>query len=177
MLVDLLTAAGGVAPRQADSVAHVLSYHSSLPECQPAGGISDLFEGGGIFSGARERFKGLKGIENVYTQHSPRLELLLQNMTKGRLREQQFPFVEGGGSTKDRPQDIIVFMVGGATYEEAKSIAALNASCPGVRIVLGGTSVHNTSSFLEEVGDAVMMWPESSASTPAGRLRREIGRR
>ncbi|KAJ2899050.1 glucose inhibited division protein A-domain-containing protein [Zalerion maritima] len=165
MLVDLLTAVGSVSSRQAGSVAQLLTYHNSLQQSQTAGGISDLFEGGGIFGGARDRFKGLKGVENVYTQHSPRLEMLLQNLIKGRLREQQYPFAEGGGTTKDKPQDIIVFIVGGATYEEAKSIAALNASSPGVRIVLGGTAVHNASTFLEEVGDAVTSWPEP-ASTP-----------
>uniref|UniRef100_A0A2K6EQH4 Vacuolar protein sorting-associated protein 45 n=1 Tax=Propithecus coquereli TaxID=379532 RepID=A0A2K6EQH4_PROCO len=48
-------------------------------------------------------------------------------------------------------KDIIVFVIGGATYEEALTIYNLNRSTPGVRIVLGGTTVHNTKSFLEEV--------------------------
>lgn len=43
-----------------------------------------------------------------------------------------------------RPQDIIVFVIGGATYEEALTVYNLNRSTPGVRIVLGGTTVHNT---------------------------------
>lgn len=43
-----------------------------------------------------------------------------------------------------RPQDIIVFIIGGATYEEALSVYNLNRSMPGVRIVLGGTTIHNT---------------------------------
>ncbi|KAI9897447.1 hypothetical protein N3K66_007303 [Trichothecium roseum] len=160
MLIDLLTAAGNVLPRQADLVNQVLKYHSSLHSSQGQGGISEIFESAGIFN-ASSRFKGLKGVENVYTQHSPLLENTLQNMIKGRLKEQQFPFVDGGGTTRDKPQDIIVFMVGGATYEEAKMIAGINASTPGVRIVLGGTSIHNAETFLEEVDDAVGSWPES----------------
>jgi vacuolar protein sorting-associated protein 45 len=124
------------------------------------GGISDIFESAGIFAGASNRFKGLKGVENVYTQHSSLLESTLQNLIKGRLKEQQFPFVEGGGTTRDKPQDIIVFMVGGATYEEAKMIAGINATTPGVRVVLGGTTIHNSNTFLEEVDDAVSSWPE-----------------
>ncbi|KAI1489900.1 glucose inhibited division protein A-domain-containing protein [Biscogniauxia mediterranea] len=154
MLVDLLTAAGGVPARQADLVAKLLIYHNSLQQSQAAGGIADIFESGGIFSGARA-IKGLKGVENVYTQHSPHLETTLQNLIKGRLREQQYPFVEGGGTTRDKPQDIIVFIIGGATYEEAKMVASINASSPGIRVVLGGTSVHNAATFLEEVDDAV----------------------
>lgn len=60
-----------------------------------------------------------------------------------------------------RYQDIIIFIVGGTTYEEAKTVAALNAqfaagqglggsigpSGPvgaGTRILLGGTCVHNS---------------------------------
>ncbi|KAI1638820.1 glucose inhibited division protein A-domain-containing protein [Biscogniauxia mediterranea] len=136
MLVDLLTAAGGVPARQADLVAKLLIYHNSLQQSQAAGGIADIFESGGIFSGARA-IKGLKGVENVYTQHSPHLETTLQNLIKGRLREQQYPFIEGGGTTRDKPQDIIVFIIGGATYEEAKMVASINAS-PFDVVVIGG---------------------------------------
>jgi vacuolar protein sorting-associated protein 45 len=177
LLVDLLSAAGNVPQRRIDLVAKLLTYHSSLQQTQVAGGISDMFESAGIFSGARDRFKGLKGVENVYTQHSPRLELTLQNLIKGRLREQQYPFVEGGGSTRDKPQDIILFIVGGVTYEEAKTISQINASSPGIRIVLGGTTVHNSTTFLEEMEDAVSSWPEPPPSTAAGRLRKETGRK
>ncbi|KAH8683047.1 Sec1-like protein [Tricladium varicosporioides] len=177
ILVDLLSAVGNVPQRRIDLIAKLLIYHSSLQQTQNTGGISDMFESAGIFSGARDRFKGLKGVENVYTQHSPRLELTLQNLIKGRLRDQQYPFVEGGGSTKDKPQDIVVFIVGGVTFEEAKSVSQINASSPGVRIVLGGTCVHNSTTFLEEMEDAVSSWPEPPPTTAAGRLRREAGRR
>jgi vacuolar protein sorting-associated protein 45 len=177
VLVDLLSAAGNVPQRRIDLVAKLLVYHSSLQLTQSTGGISDMFESAGIFSGARDRFKGLKGVENVYTQHSPRLELTLQNLIKGRLREQQYPFAEGGGSTREKPQDIIVFIIGGVTFEEAKSVSQINASSPGIRIVLGGTCVHNSTSFLEEMEDAVASWPEPPPTTAAGRLRKETGRR
>lgn len=175
MLVDLLSAAGNVPQKRIDLIAKILIYHSSLHHTQGTGGISDIFESAGIFSGARG-FKGLKGVENVYTQHSPRLEATLQNLIKGKLRDQQYPFVEGGGITRDKPQDIVVFMVGGATYEEAKMVSQMNASSPGVRIVLGGTTIHNSTTFLEELEDAVSSWPEPPPTTAAGRLRKETGR-
>lgn len=57
--------------------------------------------------------------------------------------------MEAGGTTRDKPQDIIIFMVGGTTYEEAKLIAQVNASTPGVRVVLGGTSVLNSKVFMD----------------------------
>lgn len=47
------------------------------------------------------------------------------------------------------PQEIVVFIVGGATYEEALTVNKLNES--GYRIILGGTTIHNSESFLNEV--------------------------
>ena len=116
----------------------------------------ELFSSSDLFSRARSGFKGLKGVENVYTQHTPFMEKTLSILTKGRLREQTHPFIDpGDGSVaqamKERPQDIIVFMIGGTTYEEAKMITGINESMPGVRIVLGGTTVHNSESFIKVV--------------------------
>ena len=177
MLLDLLTAAGNVPARRVGLVKMLLAYHHSLQEAPVSGGFSDLFESSSIFSGARGRFKGLKGVENVYTQHSPRLEATLQNLIKARLKEQQYPFVEGGGTTREKPQDIIVFTIGGATYEEAKMVAQVNASSPGTRVVFGSTSIHNSTTFLEELEDAVSSWPEAGLSSTGARLRREVGQR
>ncbi|KAH0563117.1 hypothetical protein GP486_002312 [Trichoglossum hirsutum] len=177
LLLDLLSAAANIPPHKVDLITKLLTFHHSLQSSAASGGLSDLFDSGSIFSGARDRFKGLKGVENVYTQHSPRLELTLQSLIKGRLKEQQYPFVEGGGTTKDKPQDVIVFMIGGTTYEEAKMIAQVNASSPGVRVVLGGTSVHNSTTFLEEMENAVASWPEPAPASSEGRLRKEVGRR
>ncbi|KAF2142955.1 uncharacterized protein K452DRAFT_269557 [Aplosporella prunicola CBS 121167] len=176
VLLDLLAVAGNLSRHRIDMVNKLLMYHQSLQSMAAGSGIPDLFQSGSLFSSAQNRFKGLKGVENVYTQHSPRLEGTLQDLIKGRLREQLYPFVEGGGATRDKPQDIIIFMVGGTTYEEAKMVAQVNASSPGVRVVLGGTTVHNSTSFFEEVEDAVESWPEPAPTTVAGRLRREIGR-
>ncbi|KFY39391.1 hypothetical protein V494_03993 [Pseudogymnoascus sp. VKM F-4513 (FW-928)] len=177
LLLDLLGATGDMPQRQIDIVSKLLHYQSSLQQVQNASGISDMFESANIFSGARDRLKGLKGVDNVYTQHSPRLEVTLQELIKGRLREQQYPFVDGGGSTRDKPQDIIVFMIGGTTYEEAKLVATINASVPGIRVVLGATCIHNSVSFLEEVDDAVTSWPAPAPTTAAARLRQETTRR
>jgi uncharacterized membrane protein YgcG len=251
VLLDLLTAAGGVPPHRAAVVRKILAYRRSLTASVAAAGtaaagrgagggtaagagndgvggggggggggaggaLSELFEApAAILSGARERFRGtLKGVENVYTQHAPRLAGVLQSLIKGRLRDTQYPFFDaaaaaaatantntnataaatttslagaaggsrgggggggsGGGSTiggggagaggigaaaREKPQDIIVFVVGGATYEEARMVAQVNASSPGVRVVLGGTTVHNSATFMEDVEAAVASWP------------------
>ena len=51
-----------------------------------------------------------------------------------------------------RPQDVIVFIIGGATYEEARTVALLNqepasGSTGGARLLLGGTCVHNSMRY------------------------------
>lgn len=111
---------------------------------------SDLITATDAVAITKQFFKGLKGVENVYTQHQPLLQDTLDQLIKGRLKDSQFPYL-GPSSLRDRPQDIIVFVIGGATYEEALSVYNLNRTSPGVRIVLGGTHIHNTKSFLEEV--------------------------
>ncbi|KAI7265628.1 Sec1-like protein [Hortaea werneckii] len=177
-LLELLSVAGGVSRHRINLIHKLLTYASSLQSAPQgaAGGLPDLFQPAqNIFSEARSRFnRGLRGVENVYTQHSPRLETTLQDLIKGRLSPNTHPFIEG--QTRDKPQDIIVFIVGGTTYEEAKMVAQVNASSPGVRVVLGGTGVHNSASFLDEVEEAVDAWPEPRPDTAAGRLRREVER-
>lgn len=176
-LMDLLAVAGGISRHRINLIPKLLTYAHSLQSIPQPGGIPDLFQPSNIFSEARQRFnRGLRGVENVYTQHSPRLEGTLQDLIKGRLNMNSYPFVEGGGQTRDKPQDIIVFMVGGATYEESRMVAQVNASSPGVRVVLGGTGMQNSSSFLDEVEEAVDAWPEPRPETAAGRLKKEIGR-
>lgn len=176
-LLDLLAVAGNISRHRINLIPKLLTYAHSLQSIPGSGAIPDLFQPGNIFSEARSRFnRGLRGVENVYTQHSPRLENTLQDLIKGRLNMNNYPFVEGGGQTRDKPQDVIVFIVGGTTYEEAKMVAQVNASSPGIRVVLGGTGVHNSASFLDEVEEAVDAWPEPKADTAAGRLRREVGR-
>jgi len=108
-----------------------------------------------IFDKGKNVFKGLKGVENVYTQHTSKVSDIIQSLLKGKLKDQFYPYVEG--SIRERPQDIIIFIIGGATYGEARDIAKLNEEIPNVRIILGGTSIHNTSSFLSFVKNATLV--------------------
>jgi Sec1 family len=82
-----------------------------------------------------------------------------------------------------RPQDIIVFIIGGATYAEARELGKVCQAYSGVRVVLGGTCIHNSSrykllvgiqenmyeysihSFLNEVAHTVSRWTPGLYST------------
>jgi hypothetical protein len=47
-----------------------------------------------------------------------------------------------------RLQDIIIFIVGGATFEEAKEVAFFNENNPSLKVILGSTTIHNSERFL-----------------------------
>ncbi|CAO3635764.1 unnamed protein product [Cunninghamella blakesleeana] len=144
-LVDLMDSVG-ISEKYSTLVPAIL-YYAGHQQRQ-----NDLFSNQTILSRGKSALKGLKGVENVYTQHTPVLGETLDMLIKARLKENEFPFADGTyQTTRERPQDIIVFMVGGTTFEEEKYIAQLNATAPGVRIVLGGTCVHNSSSFMQQI--------------------------
>ncbi|XP_068623657.1 vacuolar protein sorting-associated protein 45 [Battus philenor] len=101
-------------------------------------------------------FKGLNGVENIYTQHTPLLKDIIEDLIKGKLRENLYPTLGGDdGLSSRRPQDIVVFIVGGATYEESLCVHQINQANPGVNVVLGGTNILNSTSFMEEIKSAM----------------------
>ncbi|KAL5997127.1 vacuolar protein sorting-associated protein 45 [Asimina triloba] len=53
----------------------------------------DLYGNRDILNFARNMARGLKGVENVYTQHQPLLFQTMESITKGRLRDVDYPFV------------------------------------------------------------------------------------
>lgn len=124
---------------------------------------SDLFGNQDIVSITKKFLKGVKGVENVYAQHKPLLYSLLDQLIKGKLKEGAYPYL-GTSQLRDRPQDIIVFVIGGTTYEEALAIHTLNRSSPGIRIILGGTTIHNFKGFLDEISQAVQGQTSSNMS-------------
>jgi len=94
--------------------------------------------------------RGIKGVENLYTEHKPQLKSTIEAILTNKLSTADYPFMVGS-PTRDVPQDIIVFFVGGATFEEALTIHQFNTNGSGVRIVLGGTTIHNSKTFLNDV--------------------------
>ncbi|BFZ57335.1 vacuolar protein sorting-associated protein 45 [Savitreella phatthalungensis] len=112
----------------------------------------DLFPRSDLFSKARS---GLRGIQNVYTQHRPLLESTLLDLSRGKLSLTLFPAIDGADLPTDRPQEAIVFMVGGGcTYEESKCCAEINQAVRGFRCTLGAEQVINAEGWLDWIGAA-----------------------
>ncbi|KAJ4700902.1 vacuolar protein sorting 45 [Melia azedarach] len=113
----------------------------------------DLYGNRDFLNIARNMARGLKGVENVYTQHQPLLFQTMESIIKGRLRDVDYPFV-GNHFQQGRPQDVIIFIVGGTTYEESRSVALQNATNSGIRFILGGSVVLNSKRFLKDLEEA-----------------------
>ena len=111
------------------------------------------------------RPSSLKGVDNIYTQHKPLLSDTLEELLKGKgLRESHFPYL-GNAQVRDVPQDVMIYVVGGVTYEESCAVHAFNRLNPNTRVVLGGTHVHNFKSFVEEVTQTMQGVPQLKSST------------
>jgi vacuolar protein sorting-associated protein 45 len=101
----------------------------------------------------------VQGVANVYSQHVPLLMDSIQSVCKGKLRRDTHPFVAGSflksGVPPETviPNEIIVYIVGGVTYEEGTKVSEFNQANKGkgFQVILGGSTVHNSTSFLEEL--------------------------
>ncbi|WCJ43420.1 vacuolar protein sorting 45 [Euphorbia peplus] len=113
----------------------------------------DLYGNRDFLNIARNMARGLKGVENVYTQHQPLLLQTMESIIKNRMKDVDYPFV-GNHYQQGRPQDVIIFMVGGTTYEESRAVSLQNATNSGVRFMLGGSSILNSKRFLKDLEEA-----------------------
>lgn len=102
--------------------------------------------------------QGVKGVENTLTQYRPSLVKTIDDLRKGcRLKETDYAYSgERPKTIKDEsPKRLIVFLVGGVTYDEALLADQINRST-NVQVIVGGTSIHNFRSFKDEVTNAIL---------------------
>lgn len=118
---------------------------------------SDLFGTKTIAARMRTSVSALKGTENVYTRHVPLVRSLVAQCANGKLPSIEYSPTWDGFTPEcsKKPAEIIVFIVGGATYAEARAIAKFNASkeSNGVTVTLGGYSMLHQSRFIENLAN------------------------
>lgn len=145
----------------------VIEHLSDHPSSQKRGASSDLLSvvrdvgsspsvsnaTNAVASITKRFVKGRKNVENVYTQHEPLIVDIVRELIQGQLQESSFPTLDcGQGSPSSLPaKKIVVFILGGATYEESLAVHKLMSSTPGLSVILGGTTVHNSESFLNQL--------------------------
>ena len=77
---------------------------------------------------------------------------ILEQALKGKLSDSDFPSVDNSPCDY-QTKNIIVFYLGGTTYEEAREVSEFNKSDPSTNIILGGTTIHNSKTFIAECTD------------------------
>lgn len=103
-----------------------------------------------VIGAAKKLFRGVQGVENIYTQHVPPCRDILENIAKGRNEPRLKSYGPNPQSASSR--DIICFIIGGVTYEESFHIYRLNKELSGQsRVSIGGTAMLNSRSFLSQV--------------------------
>lgn len=138
----------GVSEKSLKSIVNIIEYAGSHAR------QSNLFNVEDAVKITKRFIKGLSGVDNIYTQHKPLLHETLEDIVKGRLKDNLYPFISNHTSP-GRQQDVIIFVIGGTTYEESLTVHSFNKNYPNFNIILGGTTIHNSSSFFEEVEQAL----------------------
>ena len=64
--------------------------------------------------------------------------------TTGNAATATYPTTYNPANFNSKPTEIIVFMIGGVTFEEAREVALINTQS----VFLGGTTIHNTKTYL-----------------------------
>eukprot|EP01023_Acetabularia_acetabulum_P066417 TRINITY_DN8971_c0_g1_i1.p1 TRINITY_DN8971_c0_g1~~TRINITY_DN8971_c0_g1_i1.p1 ORF type:complete len:582 (-),score=88.97 TRINITY_DN8971_c0_g1_i1:244-1989(-) len=120
----------------------------------------DLFGNRSLKGRIQRKLSALKGVDNVYTQHQPLLGDIIQNAVENKLPRNQYPYLAENQSEEIKyiemhktqpPKEVIIFIVGGTTYEESKLVSEFNAANQGVSVILGGSEILNSNKFVQQI--------------------------
>ncbi|CXH96225.1 vacuolar protein sorting-associated protein 45, putative [Plasmodium berghei] len=95
----------------------------------------------------------IKGASNVFTLHKSYIYYLIDDIIKFKLDTSIYTttnLLNIAPNMNKQINSIIVFIIGGATYEEYRDVQDLSKKY-NINIVLGGTQIHNSQSFLADV--------------------------
>ncbi|CDO94915.1 unnamed protein product [Kluyveromyces dobzhanskii CBS 2104] len=111
-----------------------------------------------LISGLTKKFNrlGSTAAENVFMQHVPELTTLLNDLDKNKFPQEGVKLLNQNIDPKTyMPQDVVIFIVGGLTIEEARAVHQFNEKYSqnkgNCRVIIGGTSIITTEQFLTDV--------------------------
>jgi len=154
-LLKLLKNRKDIKKSDLDIVKQIREFSRSKPQNQLDEKVEQV---------ARKIVQGVKGVDNVLTQYKPHLSKLLDGLKRSyRLKEVEFAF-SGERYKEEAPKRVIIFFVGGLTYDEAILVDQFNRSNRETKVIVGGTTMHNFRSFIGEVREAILYGNESAPS-------------
>lgn len=104
----------------------------------------DVFAGRSALKRLFSDIRSLYEVEQkALSQYKCKLSDTLRKLRSGALDDQQYP---ARGQLSVKPSKVVVYFIGGATYEEAR--AASEISKGDIDVIVGGTTVHSPNSFV-----------------------------
>lgn len=126
---------------------------------------SDLFQDKDMLSKSKKIFSSMfTEIQNVYMQHKPYVSGIVDSAFKSKLSAVDFPSPSKDTNLLAKPSNVIAFVIGGATFEEAADLSTTynaDRDC----VVLGGSSVHNSKSFIADLMSMQTLNPQSQVQS------------
>lgn len=86
---------------------------------------------------------------NVFEQHVPLISIIVENILKSKLSDQEYPFIDSA-PLKEVPKSVLVYIIGGVTFAEVKHIQDLNKKYPECHFIVGGSSQINSKMFFDD---------------------------
>jgi len=83
-------------------------------------------------------------------QHKPLVSIIVDAAFKAKLATAEFPTVSKDANIGTKPNNVIVFVIGGATFEEATDLSTTynaDKDC----VILGGSTLQNSKSFIADI--------------------------
>ena len=128
---------------------------SMLKHCGSKTKKNDLFSSFMLYDKFTSMFDNSDEKINLLTQNKPLVCDIIEQISKNKLNESKYPI------HKLNPQNIaklnsqtyskvIIFMIGGCTYEEVVKLQMMQSKLP-FEIVIGGTSVLNAKQFMNNI--------------------------
>ncbi|KAF0992998.1 hypothetical protein HZS_6712, partial [Henneguya salminicola] len=99
------------------------------------------------FSATKRYFRNILQVEESESQHKPIIEQVVSNIIKLNTLNPIYPLINDQNEKNFIYTNIIIFIVGGFTYEESVYIHEKTKSSQ-YKILLGGTTVHNSTRCL-----------------------------
>jgi hypothetical protein len=101
--------------------------------------------------------------DNIYMQYSPYLNEILDNLINPRESTSSGLTTlipenlskQYGKNIQSEVQNVIIYIKGGVTYEEARLVHELNDSNKSLNLIIGGSRIHNSESWLESMYDMI----------------------
>lgn len=93
-------------------------------------------------------------VPNVYARHVPYFMMLIDDIIKGKSRDNEYQSALDGRlqfSGPDSVNCVILYIIGGATFSELNAMNDLRGRYPGIKFYLGSTHIINSKQFLKQV--------------------------